>query len=68
MALRWYSSVNFVFACDGMAVLGRLGGSFRSNGRFYCHGIFVNGGDFFSYFPRAWAMGAILQYRATLTT
>ena len=56
MALRWYSSVDFVFACDRMAVMGRLGGSFRSNVRFYCLGIFVNGGDFFSYFPRGWAM------------
>ena len=49
-------SINFVFAYDRMAVLGRLGGSFRSNVRFYCLGIFVNGGDFFSYFTRGWAM------------
>ena len=54
MALRWYSSVNFIFACDGRAVLGRL---FSFKCPFYCHGIFVNGGDlFFSYFPRGWAM------------
>ena len=57
MALRWYSSVNFVFCVRRKGSAGSTGRLFSFKCPFYCHGIFVNGGDlFFSYFPRGWAM------------